>query len=225
MPPPVTRLLVIVLLGLTLLSGCTKGDASKNSATTIKLGSSTTSTTALKAPPVTALGSPDSYALPASWPTDPATADPSQADLSYVQHVIDAFDAIVGLANKEVIATGTVSDQAKLYIAEYSYNEEMVGIEIDYWQNELDTVKGRMLEGQNHAVVDRVLSISPRCFVAEVTRFPGDVLRNERPFKSYLWMGIPPESRGTGISPSPWRLAGYGSRMESPENRCGLEID
>ena len=219
----VTWGLCIVGLSALALTAC-GDDKSDGSAAAPAKASTTTTTTILTAPPTTVLGPPESYALPPSWPTDPAQADPATADLTYVQHVLDGFAAVEGLAFKEMAATGSVSDEAQAFIAEYAYNEEMVGLEIEAMQEYLDTNPGQILPGQVHYAVHKLVSISPRCLVAQQTEFRSDVRAGAKPRQSFLWMGIPPDSRSTDINPSPWRLLGYGPKLTEPATRCSVEV-
>ncbi|MGC1512024.1 MAG: hypothetical protein WA797_03805, partial [Acidimicrobiales bacterium] len=205
----VTWGLCIVGLSALALTACGDDKSDKSAAAPAK-ASTTTTTTVLTAPPTTVLGPPESYALPPSWPTDPAQADPSTADLMYVQHVVDAYDAVEGLAFKAMAKTDTVNDEAQLIFAEFAYNEEMVGLTIEAAQQYRAQYPGQILAGQSHYIVHGVESLSPRCFVARTTLFQSDVRAAAKPRQSFLWMGIPPDSRSTDINPSPWRLLGYG---------------
>ncbi len=213
-------------MGLTalVLTACGKDDKSDGSAAAPDKASTTT-TTVLSAPPTTMLGPPDSYALPPSWPTDPTQADPTKADLVYVQHVLDGFAAVEGLAIKEMAATGSVSDEAQAFIAEYAYNEEMVGLEIEALQKDLDAYPGQMLPGQIHRIANSVVSISPRCFVAHLTEFRSEIRAAAQPRETFIWMGIPLDSRSVDVNPSPWRLLGYGPKLTEPATRCSVEVD
>ena len=220
----VTWGLCIVGLSALALTAC-GDDKSDGSAAAPAKASTTTTTTVLTAPPTTVLGPPESYALPPSWPTDPALADPSTADLTYVQHVVDANDAVDGLALKVMAATESVNDEVQAFIAEYAYNEEMVGLEIDASQRYLDTYPGQILPGRSRHIVHDVASISPRCFAARTTLIQSDVRAAEKPRETFVWMGIPPDSRSTDINPSPWRLLGYGQDLTDIASRCSIEVD
>ncbi|MBI1844363.1 MAG: hypothetical protein HYR89_07115 [Actinobacteria bacterium] len=122
--------------------------------------------------------------------------------------------------------TDSVNDEAQAVIAEYAYNEEMVGLEIEALQKDLDAHPGQMLPGQIHRIANSVVSLSPRCFVTRTTVLQSDVLAADtEPLESYLWMGIPPDSRTVDINPSPWRLLGYGPKLTEPPTRCSVEVD
>lgn len=208
---------------LTLgLMGCGGSDKAKPAALA-PAKTATPTTTMLSAPPTTVLGAPSSYALPPSWPTDPA-----QADLVYVQHVLDGYSAVEAMAIKAMTATDTVNDEAQTFIAEYAYDEEMVGLEIEGIRKNLDTWPGQTLPGRIHYIVNSVISIAPQCFVAQVTEIRWEVrAAAKRPRELYVWMRIPPDSRLTDVNPSPWRILGYGPVAKYTErpDRCSLEVD
>lgn len=221
----VSKGLCIVGLTALVLTGCSSKDNKPKGSAAAPDKASTTTTTVLSAPPTTMLEPPDSYALPPSWPTDPTQADPSKADLTYVQHVIDANDAIDGMANQAMAATDSVNDEAQAIIAEYAYNEKMVGLEIEAAQKYLDSYPGQILPGQSHHIVKSVESISLRCFAAKTTLIQSDVRAAAKPRETFVWMGIPPDSRSRDVNPSPWRLLGYGPDLTDIETLCSVEVD
>lgn len=120
------------LVGLVVLGslvGCSD-KAGKSAAKTEITSLSTTTTTTIPTPPTTVYETPDSYEPPPSWPTEPGLGDPATIDLAYVQHVMDAFDAVNSLERDALMAAGTVDDEVQRTIAEYSHGEEMMAIMI-----------------------------------------------------------------------------------------------
>ncbi|MGK2957060.1 MAG: hypothetical protein ACSLFB_01370 [Acidimicrobiales bacterium] len=211
---------LVGLLVLGSLVGCS--DSSDKSAAKTEITSlSTTTTTTIPIPPTTVYGTPDSYEPPPSWPTEPGLGDPTTVDLAYVQHVMDAFAAVDGLERDALMAAETVDDKVQLIIAEYSYGEEMVAMMIEETQKSLVKFRGKTHPGRLYMKVNKVTSVSPRCFVTQVTVNRDEVLPGEEPFDRYYWMGIPPDERFSDIYPSPWRLLGLGQKLTRPAEKCG----
>ena len=217
----VTWGLCIVGLSALALTACGDDKSDKSAAAPAK-ASTTTTTTVLTAPPTTVLGPPESYALPPSWPTDPAQADPSTADLTYVQHVVDAYDAVEGLAFKAMAETESVNDEAQAFIAEYAYNEEMVGLEIEACRNIATAYPGQILPGQIASHRPRALSRSHLDALSlETTLFQSDVRAAAKPRRIVPLDGHPtrqPQHGHQSVS-----LAALGVRTEAHRTRNSLQ--
>lgn len=211
------------LVGLVVLGslvGCS--DSSDKSAAKTEITTPpTTTTTTIPIPPTTVYGTPDSYEPPPSWPTEPGLGDPTTVDLAYVQHIMDAYATISQLERKALLDTNAVDDKVQLIIAEYSYDEEVVEFTIESMKEQLVKYRNKWRPGRSYIKVNKVTSVSPRCFVAHVTVNRHEVLPDEEPFDTYFWLGIPPDERFSDIYPSPWRLLGGGPKLTRTEEKCG----
>ncbi len=227
---------VVGLSTAMLLGACAQDEESGAKAARAERATTTTTsttTTVPSTPPTTVFGPPESYKVPPSWPTDPSQADPTKADLVYVQHVVDGFAAIEQLAMKALLATMSVNDEAQAISAEYVYNDEVFDADLEVMQGLLDRDTMTLLPGRMRLAVDEVVSISPRCFVALVTVNASDAMADlGDPYPGFIWMGIPLDSRPHDVNPSPWRVLDHGG-LEGASNdellelrtRCSLEVD
>ncbi len=204
----------VIALGSLALGACgNNADKDPRAASEIT-NPPTTTTTTIPIPPTTALGSYDSYDPPPSWPTEPGLGDASKVDVSYVQHVVDAYAAVEGLSIDALVAAGKVDEEVERLIVEYSYDEEVVEIEKPVAEKHLVENRGKLRPGRIDYRVNEVTSVSPNCFVAQVTANEIGIRLGAKPSEKYIWMGIPPDDRPRDVTPSPWRLLGIAKEMK-----------
>lgn len=204
----------VIVLGSLALGACgNKADEDPKAATKTTKPPTTTTTT-IPIPPTTALGSYDSYDPPPSWPTEPGLGDASKVDIAYVQHVVDAYSAVNGLKIDALVAAGKVDEEVERFIVEYSYDEEVVENEKDVTEKYLVENRRKLRPGRIDYSVNKVTSVSPNCFVAQVTANETAVVPGEELSEKYIWMGIPPDDRPRDVNPSPWRLLGRAKEMK-----------
>ena len=204
----------VILLGTLALGACSNKAGEDPKAATKITKPPTTTTTTIPIPPTTALGSYDSYDPPPSWPTEPGLGDATKVDVSYVQHVVDAYSALEGLKIDALVAAGKVDEEVERIIVEYAYDEEVVENNKAVTEKHLVENRGKLRPGRIDYRVNKVTSVSPNCFVAHVTANETAVVPGEELYERYIWMGIPPDDRPRHVNPSPWRLLGRAKELK-----------
>lgn len=155
--------------------------------------------------------------------TNPYTV-PEVIDAAYVNRVLAGLDAAVGDVVRMVAQERTVSPEALARLrAIYSHEEATAqanGLILDLAAG-FPGFRG----GDRRSTVSKVVTVSPECIFAEVSRDMTPVAANPSPDLAVQWVALRPldaENDPGHFNPTPWVMVfdGYKPDHSQPRNPC-----